>query len=450
MKKTYDLIVVGAGPAGLMAAKTAGENGLDVALIERKEAIPDISRACSMMLVTLTGKYLDNRILLNTREKLLCFPGYGFSIPYTGAHQDFYAWSIYSHKGNKIQLGDYQKNARLGEQGRVSAVYDKGALLAGLLDEARKNHVDVFSGYNVIASQTDNGKVKVFTSEGSSFTGTFVIGADGRSSRLAKHLGLNKTRKFYGTNISFGYEMTGVEPPDKYELFQLFVDNDPPLRVWMTPRAKGDNKYFAFVCGPHPEVDLQAAFNDFLTKGHFAPWFRHVEKTRALSAIGSMYSHIEDPYKDQVILVSDAVWCQEAEMTGAVISGWKAANAVTCALTEGIISREGVSDYLTWWRDEVINKLDHEDMMRNIVMPYRLTPDEIDFLLGSITRTLKGILDPYETPQIVGEAMAEIMPLVKSDRPDIFNKMIAMRAEPLDLVFRNCTRSGFPTTMRAG
>jgi flavin-dependent dehydrogenase len=34
MSKHYDLIVVGAGPAGLMAAKTAGENGLKVALMK--------------------------------------------------------------------------------------------------------------------------------------------------------------------------------------------------------------------------------------------------------------------------------------------------------------------------------------------------------------------------------------------------------------------------------
>ncbi len=61
MATKYDVIIVGAGPAGLMAAKTAGENGLKVALIERKEIITDINRACSMMVVTLTGKYLDGQ-----------------------------------------------------------------------------------------------------------------------------------------------------------------------------------------------------------------------------------------------------------------------------------------------------------------------------------------------------------------------------------------------------
>jgi digeranylgeranylglycerophospholipid reductase len=448
MNKKYDLIVVGAGPAGLMAAKTAGENGLKVALLERKSTISDINRACSMMLVTLTGEYLRERVLLNMREKRLCFPVYGFTVPYDGPHQNFYSWSIYSHKGNMIQLGDYEKNSSMGDKGRLSAVYDKESLLKCLLGEVSKNHVDVFNPYNVIGTRTENGKVTVFTREGASFSGTFVIGADGRSSQLAKNLGKNRTRKYYGTPISFGYEMTGVEAPQNFALFQISLDKSPPMRVWMTPRAGGD-KHFAFVNGIHPGVDFESAFDDFISKGCFAPWFRNAEKTKALSAMGNMYSHIIDPYKDQVILVSDAVWCQEAEMTGAIISGWKASNAVTYALTEGRISREGVSAYLNWWRDEVINKLDHQDMIRNVVMPYVLTPDEIDFLYSSVKRTLKGILDPYETPKIVGEAMAEIIPMIQRDRPEIFQKLQTMRIKPLEVIFKGCARAGFPTTMKA-
>ena len=260
MPGAYDLIVVGAGPAGLMAAKTAAEHGLSVALIERKEHITDINRACSMMVVTLTGKYLEERVRLNSRDKKLCFPGYGFTVNYDGPHQDFYTWAIYSHRGNKIQLGNYEENERKGESGRVSATYDKGALLRCLLEEARALKVDVYNPYNVIRTELQGGRVTVFTREGRSFRGTFVIAADGRASRIAHTLGCNRDRKYFGTAVTLGYEMVGVKPPEKFALFQIFLDETPSKRVWMTPRTTEDT-YFVMTTSLSPARTSPAPLN---------------------------------------------------------------------------------------------------------------------------------------------------------------------------------------------
>jgi flavin-dependent dehydrogenase len=58
----------------------------------------------------------------------------------------------------------------------------------------------------VIGVIKEGREVKILTREGKTFKGTFVIAADGRSSRLARCLGLNQNRKFFGTAITMGYE----------------------------------------------------------------------------------------------------------------------------------------------------------------------------------------------------------------------------------------------------
>ena len=83
MNKKYDLVIVGAGPAGLMAAKTAGENGLDVALIERKTSMTKISRVDAGALGINEYHFMEI-LKYNSRDKRFCFPVCGFSIPYDG------------------------------------------------------------------------------------------------------------------------------------------------------------------------------------------------------------------------------------------------------------------------------------------------------------------------------------------------------------------------------
>ena len=49
MKKLYDVVVVGAGPCGALAARIAAENGLDVAMLERKTDVSVIRRGLYRM-----------------------------------------------------------------------------------------------------------------------------------------------------------------------------------------------------------------------------------------------------------------------------------------------------------------------------------------------------------------------------------------------------------------
>ena len=93
MTKRYDLIVLGAGPAGLMAARTAAENGLSVALLERKTDIPTIRRLDGGAIGI--NEYLFGQMtLFNPQAKRLCFPTSGFSVPYDGPFNNIYGFQI--------------------------------------------------------------------------------------------------------------------------------------------------------------------------------------------------------------------------------------------------------------------------------------------------------------------------------------------------------------------
>ena len=107
MAKKYDLIVVGAGPAGLLAAKAAGENGLEVALLERKTDPTKLTRACAQTLTAMNQHWLGTIVRYNSRDKRICFPSDGFSFEYDGPYENLYSLRVYAPSGHKIDFGDY-------------------------------------------------------------------------------------------------------------------------------------------------------------------------------------------------------------------------------------------------------------------------------------------------------------------------------------------------------
>jgi len=73
MSRKYDVIVVGAGPSGLLAAKAAGENGLDVALLEKKTDPTQRTRSCGETIGSMNEYYFGNITGLNARDKRIFF-----------------------------------------------------------------------------------------------------------------------------------------------------------------------------------------------------------------------------------------------------------------------------------------------------------------------------------------------------------------------------------------
>jgi len=447
MKTVYDLIVVGAGPAGLVAAKTAAENGLSVALLERKDCIHHILRMCGQMIVSLSGKYMGEHVVHNEEAGLLCFPHNGFSIKYEGPAKNFYSWQIYSPTEEKIVFGDYRTNIAKGNAGRASAVYDKSRLLQGLLEECRNLGVNVFSGENVVGVVKKAESVIVQTAKGRQYKGVFIIAADGRQSRIARVMGLNRERSFYCSITSVGYEMTNLNLEEPYALHQpLIQSGDPPMMGFILPRAwdyKGEDVWLAFTSNVNPDADHEALCEHFMTRSRFAKWFKGARKIRRVGCAGNMYAPIVQPCKDNVLFAGDAGWCQEAEKTGAVMCGVRAAGAVVEAMMERQYNDHGVKSYSDWWQHYHIEKLDHNVFLKNLYMPILCSDTEIDYIFNTITDVLPTVLDPYEVPNTLGKAMLDIIPMIQKERPELLSKLTGFSSLPPEKVLAKTIRAGF-------
>ncbi len=443
MASVYDLIVVGGGPAGLMTAKTAGENGLRVALLERKEHITSVNRACTMMVLVLNEYIFGERITFNTKDGRLCFPVNGFSIRYDGPYKNLYGWQFYSPGGERIPFGDYKERESRGDEGRVSVVHDKSSLLRCLLEDAERFGVEVFAGTNVVGIEKEGENVCLKTATGKSFWGRFAVAADGTNSLIARKLKFNDKRKFYATLMGYGWDLLGTEMEEPMSLKTWISEEKPPVFFFSIPRAYSDE--FAVIGGGfNPQIDHDAQMEYFLNRGKFSSWFKKAKKVRKLAFCENVYSPIREPYRDQTLLIGDAAWCQEIEISGAILCGWRAANTITVALADGALNREGVEPYLEWWKNSIAERHDFRDYLRPFTMPEIMSDEDIDFLFHAVKGPLRSTLHAFTGGEILTAAIQELIPMIQKKRPQLFQRIVQFGTLPLEKLMEEGVKTGFP------
>jgi len=435
----YDLIVVGGGTSGLEAAKTAAQNGLRVALLERKTSPAKIQRSCAQMFLMNMDSFYNERMHFSREQKKWVFPSNNFTVNYPGDYREFYALHfIAPNTADRIEIGDYEANA--SGRGTPAVVFDKGALLGGLFKEGQAAGVDYFLERNVVhAANTPRG-VCVKTAEGDSLYATFCIAADGVNSRLARITGLNRERTFVNTGRAVSYYVTGVEF-DRSEMICLGLCIDKgdlgTIMFSMLPSVYGPDEYWLYIVG-------RERF-DFLTqKSAYRGWFPNVKVTHTRCAIINNWGPAKEPFKDNIIFVGDSCWFAEAENTGALLSGHKAANAVCKALHTGQVNRDGVADYIQWWQKNWSQTHDFRDFVCYPLFNRLFNEDEFNYLHHLIVQKLPWTLNPFKLYSSLVQGIKPYMQQIQQERPVIAKKIAMFRPEAAVSLMKPARRVGFP------
>ncbi len=430
MTKKYDLIVVGAGPAGLTAAKAARECGLEVALLERKTDITKLHRCCGQSLVSMNEYYFGDIFHFNNKGKRMCFPVNRFSLGYDGPYRNIYSWQFYSPDGHIVQLGDPKKLKKLGDNGRIAMIHDKEIFFRCFLDEIDKIGVEVFPGINVSEATKTGANVRVKGGD-KSFEATYVIAADGTNSLIAEKMGFNKARDFFCKVSSQSFYIRNAKIPEHEVAISCpdYVKEIPAFMVIFPWINEDEINVIFLTLDPYLNLD---EISDYFMNKHpiYSKWFKDSEKLRKFTSVESIYSPIKEPFSDNVLIIGDAGGTQEVENTGAMISGWRAGNAVATSVIENKvgIKVKGISHYLRWWKENYLDKYSHEDYVKNFTFSYILSGDDLNYLFGLIKEPLAPCFNPYEALHLISQAIQEKAPTIQQESPDILPRLAKMAA----------------------
>ena len=352
LNETYDIAIVGAGPAGSSAAKAAAQRGAKVLLIDRRQRI-GVPVQCAEFVPQGISRHasFSSKSVLQTIETMVTHLPGGTS---------------YEMKGPGYMID--------------RSLFDKELVTSAILSGARistETRAVGLSSDGLIVQQ--GAKQKIVKSR-------VIIGADGVHSSVGRLIGLPKLK----TIVALQYEVVNPHPQNHVDIFFHF-DYEGGY-AWFFPKGETANVGVGIL--PKRISDLPNLMNDFLNR------LVESERLPSIHIVGKTGGSIpcETPRQtvfNNTLLVGDAAG-HAHPVTGAGIL-----NAVIGGEIAGRIAAEAVAgrdlryleNYETEWREAFGKFLSYGALKREFLEENWNKPG-IDFE-GLIRKTWIGFKEYY-------------------------------------------------------
>ena len=345
----YDVAVVGAGPAGSTAAKSAAENGASVLLIERKGDI-GVPLKCGEYLPTL--KEMQSLTpAVNNIEKVFKVPD-----------------KFIVNRPNFVKLIS-PKGKEAGAMFEA-VVIERKFFDKYLAQEAARAGADIMVRTEVEHILPD-GKGLTVKADGkrSHIHTKTVIGADGAGSIIARQLGLQTTPNAIDFGICLQYEMARVDSDPRVVDMYFGKDYAPGAYAWIIP--KGDGVANVGVGLRTPYVDKGVTAQDCLRKliKHHpvaSKKLRNAVPTAVVTGIVPVGGPPPKTFTENALVVGDAAGQTIATVGAGVPTAMICGNIAGATVANYIRGDCRLIEYETKWKKELGDVLSSALKIRKI------------------------------------------------------------------------------------
>ncbi|MFH1284998.1 MAG: NAD(P)/FAD-dependent oxidoreductase [Candidatus Micrarchaeota archaeon] len=353
----YDIIIVGAGPAGSMAAKTAAKMGANVIMIERRKEVGAPVRCGEGI-----GQHWMDEFQMEMNPK-----------------------AISAHINGAVLVSPNLKHeVKIRNNETKGYVVDRKIFDKDLALDAGRAGAEIMIKSEVIDVIKKNGKVagvKV-DSEGEKIEleGKVVIAADGGESTVARMAGINAAATLYDTDFGIEYEMVNVPCSDLIEIY-FGREWAPRGYVWVFPKGKDVANVGVGIGGLEKGHAI-----DYLKKFLKLERFKNAQPVAVKAGLIPVGEPLKQLVADGLIVAGTSAHQVDPihgggiclAMDAGVIAGEVAADAVK----SGDVSAAKLGDYDKKWRAKNERKLLKRLMLRKVLE--KLNDDDLNVVFSKL------------------------------------------------------------------
>jgi len=380
----YDVIVVGCGPAGLMACGELARRGIRVLGIDKKPRIGQNIRSASGFFFTETNfnsEYIRPEPLAD--RTMLHYSKNGFTVEYSAAMEGIYHSHMFTDTGRHWQASTRKKP--------FYSTFNPTRWQSDRFIQAQKNGAQFMPNTLAVrVSQNDRGVELTVRIDGNDrkLTCRKLIASDGLASRIAKKTGMNDGRIFYGVGPTLEYEVTGVDCPyDRGDMIFFGAKNfgGLPGTLIMVPSLSGKDAFRMETISSLPASIGTDMIEYFIHKSPFAHWFKNISIIERSGALVELRTPMMIPYTGNILFVGDSAAFAECLYQCATMAGYMGA---LCTERE-LAGNNGFEEYTRWWAEHfewIKNPKRMADYGKRIFFPRFFTVRELDFLFDLNTK----------------------------------------------------------------